>query len=310
MRVLVVGSYNLDRVFECQRLPAAGATVAASYREGPGGKGFNQAVAARRLGAEVYFLAAIGHDEAGAQACRLAASEGIHGDWVESEAPTGTAGIFLEQSGANAIAVALGANLSLSAEEVARRMRRMPPFRVLITQLEIPLAAASAALAHGRERGAITLLDPAPPRFDRSLLALASLIKPNEAEFLELLRQAGEALPETPLTALPDEPLHALCRRLAPGSVLLTLGAHGVFVSHGERRFGDEREFYRIHAAPATVRDTVAAGDAFAGALAAFLAMQPEAPLAAAVAFATRVAARKTERPGAALAMPRREEIE
>lgn len=117
-------------------------------------------------------------------------------------------------------------------------------------------------------------------------------------------------MPETPLTALPDEPLHALCRRLAPGSVLLTLGAHGVFVSHGERRFGDEREFYRIHAAPATVRDTVAAGDAFAGALAAFLAMQPEAPLAAAVAFATRVAARKTERPGAALAMPRREEIE
>lgn len=309
MSVLVVGSYNLDRVFALPELPTRGATLAAEYREGPGGKGFNQAVAARRLGAEVRFLAAIGRDAAGIEARELAAREGILAEWVECEAPTGCAGIFLETGGGNMIAVALGANLALSAVEVEERLAALPPPRVLLTQLEIPLAGARAALAFGRRMGAITLLDPAPPRHDPALLALADLLKPNEAELCELLRQAGERPPPEPLWILGDETLHALCRRLAPGSVVLTLGGRGVFVSHGERRFGDGVAHYRIAAAPARVSDTVAAGDALAGALAAFLDQWPEAAFADALAFAIRVAARKTERIGAALAMPRREEV-
>jgi ribokinase len=309
MSVLVVGSYNLDRVFACERLPEPGATVAARYREGAGGKGFNQAVAARRLGAKVRFLAAIGRDPAGQRARILAAAEGVAAEWVDSEAPTGCAGIFLDREGGNAIAVALGANLDLSPGALEARLGSLPAPRVLLTQLEIPPETAALALRWGQRQGALTLLDPAPPLADPELLALPHLLKPNAEEFRALLAGLGETLPPGPLLALGEETLHALCRRLTPATVILTLGAEGVFVSHGMDRFGDPHPFYRVPAAPARVRDTVAAGDCFAGALAAFLGEQPSRPLASAIAFAAAAAARKCERPGAALAMPRREEL-
>ncbi|MDW8478854.1 MAG: PfkB family carbohydrate kinase [Xanthomonadales bacterium] len=137
------------------------------------------------------------------------------------------------------------------------------------------------------------------------------MLKPNAEELGALLRARGETAPDPgELPSLADEALHALCRRLAPGTVLLTLGAEGVFVSHGEIRHGDAVPCYRQPAAAAPrVVDTVGAGDAFAGALAAFLDLRPGRPLAEAVAFAQRAAALKIGREGAASAMPRREEL-
>ena len=133
----------------------------------------------------------------------------------------------------------------------------------------------------------------------------------NETEFVQLLklRRLDAPAPDA-LAALDDEALHALCRRLHAGTVVVTLGAHGAFVSHAPDSLrGDAQPHYR--SAPERVQavDTTGAGDAFSGALAAALANAPEPPFADAVRSAGRVAALSTERRGAALAIPRQNDV-
>ncbi|WP_457395621.1 PfkB family carbohydrate kinase, partial [Roseateles sp. P5_E1] len=92
--VVVVGSFNVDHVWRCESLPAPGATIAGRYSTGPGGKGFNQAVAARRAGASTTFLCALGDDAGGAMARGLAEQDGFDLTAEASSEPTGTGGIY------------------------------------------------------------------------------------------------------------------------------------------------------------------------------------------------------------------------
>ncbi len=114
------------------------------------------------------------------------------------------------------------------------------------------------------------------------------------------------------MAALDGQRLHALCREVLPrGTVVITLGATGVFVSHAEeQQRGDARMFYRHAAESVTAIDTTGAGDAFNGALAASLVHAPDAAFAEHVRFANRYAALSTERAGAALAMPTRADVQ
>lgn len=313
--VLVVGSYNEDHVWTADELPAPGATRLGTYASGPGGKGFNQAVAAARAGARTGFLTALGEDAAAASARSLAADEGIEllAD-VHPALPSGTAGIFVDASGRNVITVAPGANAALSPEFVRTARPAFAGADVVLAQLEVAPAAVHAALALARETGAITILNPAPANAPTTpaLLALADILTPNETEFAALLaRHAGQTVDAGSLHALDAVELHALCQSLHPATWVITLGGHGAFVSHapGKDR-GDGNLDYRVPAHAATPVDTTGAGDAFSGALAAALAAAPEAPFHDAVAFAARFAARSTERHGAALAMPRRAELD
>ena len=140
-----------------------------------------------------------------------------------------------------------------------------------------------------------------------ALLAMADLLTPNETEFAAMLaRHGGELLPADAIAGLEPAQLHASCRRLAPAAtVVVTLGAHGCFVSHPPGRLrGDREAFLALAAEPAQAIDTTGAGDAFNGALAASLALR-DAPFATHAAFAGRYAARSTEQSGAALSMPR-----
>ncbi|KAA2285265.1 PfkB family carbohydrate kinase [Arenimonas fontis] len=313
-RVLVVGSYNQDHVWSTDALPAPGATRLGRYATGPGGKGFNQAVAAARAGANTVFIAALGDDAAAAQARRLATADGIDlRDQVCPGLATGCAGIYVDADGRNMILVAPGANAALSADFVLAQQDALDSAGVLLAQLEVAPEAVLAALQAGRERGALTLLNPAPADAPTSaaLLQAADLLTPNETEFAALLaRHAGRELAAEQLATLDEGALHDACRALAPqASVVLTLGADGAFVSHGHHRHGDTRGYYRAPAAPADTVDTTGAGDAFSGALAAALA-GGMTPFAEAVAFANRYAARSTERAGAALAMPRLDELD
>jgi len=180
---------------------------------------------------------------------------------------------------------------------------------VVLAQLESPLDAVAHALEAGRAAGACCLLNPAPANvaIDETMLVRADILTPNETEFAALLaRHVGEQIDADAVAGLDQPRLHALCRDLLPqGTVIITLGASGCFVSHPQtQQRGDTASCYRVAAEPAQVVDTTGAGDAFNGALAASLAQQPVLTFIEHVRFASRYAARSTEHAGAALAMP------
>ena len=160
--VVVVGSFNVDHAWHCAELPGPGATLAGDYASGPGGKGFNQAMAAARAGASTTFLCALGDDPGGALARRLATADGIALLTAASAAPTGTAGIFVDQRGRNSIVIGAGANADLDTGFVEAHAPHIGGARVVLAQLESPLASIARALEIGRAGGATTLLNPAP----------------------------------------------------------------------------------------------------------------------------------------------------
>ncbi len=311
--VVVIGSFNVDHVWTCTALPRPGETLAGEYSSGPGGKGFNQAVAAARAGAATSFLCALG-DDIGAQLARaLAVGENIDLRDARSALPTGTAGIHVDRAGRNSIVIGAGANADLSPGFIDAQQALIAGARVALAQRESPENAVLRALQLARTGGALTMLNPAPANAgcSRELLAVADLITPNETEFAALLdQQLSENVDPGVVASLDDAQLHALCRRLhAGGSVIVTLGAGGAFVSHGAQQRGDADACYRAAGERVQARDTTGAGDAFNGALAASLALAPGTAFREHVQFANRYAALSTEQPGAALSMPRRADV-
>jgi len=320
-RVVVVGSFNVDHAWHPPALPRPGETVAGHYATGPGGKGFNQAVAAARAGAPTEFVCALGDDAGGALARALAGDDRIALHAAPASAPTGTAGIFVDAKGRNSIVVGAGANAELDRAFVEARAAVFAGAAVVLVQLESPVAAVVAALQAGRANRATTILNPAPaPVLGAdavgALLAGADLLTPNESEFATLLGVLKLVPPDRDLSGeqvagMDDASLHALCRRLLPHrTVVVTLGAAGAFVSHADGVLrNDAQPCYRVAAEQVATVDTTGAGDAFNGALAAALA-GGGSRFADAVRYAGRYAALSTERAGAVLAMPHRSEVE
>lgn len=312
--VVVVGSFNVDHVWRSDALPPPGATHSGEYASGPGGKGFNQATACARSGAATAFVCALGDDLGGHHARSLATADGIDLRDQPAPVPTGSAGIFVDAQGRNSIVVGPGANAVLSAEFVDGHAAAIAAATATLVQLESPLEAIATALRLARESGRIAMLNPAPANVavPRELLALADILTPNETECAALFaRHLGERIDGEAIASLDSPRLHALCRDLLPGgTVVVTLGAAGCFVSHADGSLrGDDSAWYRLPAEPATAVDTTGAGDAFNGALAAALALRPGAPFATHLREAHRYAALSTERPGAAASMPTREQL-
>lgn len=313
-RVVVVGSFNVDHVWRAPRLPHPGETLAGAYSSGPGGKGFNQAVAARRAGADTVFLCALGDDPGGALARSLAEDDGIELLAAPSAAPTGTAGIYVDEAGRNSIVIGAGANADLGPAFVDSQSDALQSAAVVLAQLESPSDAILQALRAGRSAGATTLLNPAPANAgcEAALLSASDVLTPNETEFAALLAShAGGQLDPDQIAAMDDASLHAQCRCLLPhGTVVVTLGAAGAFVSHpDDARRGDAASFQRAPAEAVRPIDTTGAGDAFNGALAAGLATAPGAAFIEHVRYAIQVAGLSTERRGAAASMPWRAEV-
>ncbi|MCB1605405.1 MAG: ribokinase [Xanthomonadales bacterium] len=305
-RVIVIGSYVQDHCWSAEALPAPGESRIGQFSTGPGGKGFNQAVAANRLGASTRFVGALGRDPLGDTARSFAAGEQLDCAWFETDSPTAASSIVVDAQGRNQICVALGANDALPAGAASAATEGIARGDILVAQLETALTPIQQALDAARAAGALTLLNPAPinPGLNQALIAASDLITPNETEFMFLLRHLlGEQQPLDPITA-DDQALHQRCRQLSNGTVVITLGGDGAFVSHAEDVLrGDVRNCYRVPAAAVEVIDTTGAGDAFSGALAAALALHPDAPFADLVGFACRAAGLSTERPGTAPSM-------
>ncbi len=296
-RVLVVGSANVDFTVQVGRLPRPGETVSGgTLLVNHGGKGANQAVAARRLGAEVRLIACVGDDASGRAIQDALAAEGIGVDGVvrSSAAATGTALIVVDAEGHNQIAVAPGANRTLGVDQVRARAEAFTWAQVVVCQLESPLATVAEALEAARRCRALTILNPAPPP-DAPLpfLALVDYLTPNEGEAERL---SGVPVRDRAGAAQAAERL----RGRGAGIVVATLGADGALAQ------GPDGQCH-VPAFTVTTVDTTAAGDAFNGALAVALAEGRE--LEAALRFANAVAALACTRRGAQPSLPSRDEV-
>lgn len=300
--LIVVGSYNQDLVWRTPQFPKAGETRTGLFSQGPGGKGFNQAMAAHRLSCPTIFIAAIGDDALGNHAQQLATSENLPCNWqICKDSATGNAAIWLDDSGQNQILVDLAANRLLSAAHIDLHSAQFSKARVVLVQHEANSQASCRALAIGKKNGALCLVNPAPMLANNTeLLHLADIITPNESEFSALLQSHGEAYSAQDIALLSDQQLHVLARKLHCATVIITLGARGILLS-------TETGFDEINPPTVKVRDTTGAGDCFNGALASELANG--ANMLDACAFAVKASALKVETAGAALAMPIREQI-
>lgn len=307
--VVIVGSYVQDQAWLVERFGRVGETQRAhGFNTGPGGKGFNQAVACARQGVATAFVGVIGDDSFGAAAQQFAAAESLPCRWlIRHDQPTAASSIVVNAQGENMIAVNYAANEHLDPAFVCAQEDLLAGAKILLLQLENNLDAVAAALELGQRHGLTCVLNPAPvpPQLAVDTLRRAHIITPNETEISLLLEHfAGEQVDPGTLAARADADLHALARKLGLATVVITLGARGCLVSHGEDRRGDTAAYYRVQAENVAAIDTTGAGDAFSGALVAALVRFTGRPFRRAVVHANRAAAISTESVGTAPAMP------
>ncbi len=297
MHAVVFGSLNMDLTTYAPRLPRAGETLFGSrFQLSAGGKGANQAVAVARLGVETRFFGRVGDDMFGPPALQALRDNGVDagGVTVDREHGTGLAVIGVDEQAENAITVISGANMALDASDVDRAAAALEGAAVLLLQLEVPLAAsqALAELAHGR--GVTVVLDPAPAQpLPQAFLAAVDVLTPNEIEAAELVGNSVDSLEAAARAA-------EAFRARGAGAAVIKLGARGAYFAAAD----DEGH---IGAFPVEAVDTVAAGDAFNGGLAA--ALTGGLPLREAVRWGAAAGALAVTRPGAVPAMPSADEV-
>ena len=260
--IAVIGSANIDLVTYTDRFPRPGETIfGREFSLGFGGKGANQAVAARLCGAEVAMVARVGDDLFGPATMENFAARGIDTSRVLATpgVSSGVAPIFVESSGQNRIWVVKGANDRLSPADVDAAATVLERADFLVLQLEVPLETVYYALRFARQRGIRSILNPAPGQaLDLAQVAYADYVIPNETE--------AEALARMPVHSLDDA--RACAQRLLDGGVrrvIVTLGANGAL------RAGPDGMTH-VQAFAVQPVDTTGAGDAFIGSLACFLA--------------------------------------
>lgn len=255
--ITVFGSTNLDQVGTVTRLPKPGETVAGgTFSMAPGGKGANQALAARRAGADVRHVSAVGDDAFADMALDLLESGGVDlSSMRKAEAATGIAMIFVDAEGENVIAILPGANGTVSPQDADKGLAGLGAGDIVLLQQEVPQAATRRALEIAREKGARSVLNTAPFLPDTAELApLADIVVANETEFSLL---TGRPLAE--LDAAMADWVKNTGR-----TIVVTLGAEGARAATPDGAIS-------VAAHPVKPVDTVGAGDTFCGYLAASL---------------------------------------
>ena len=296
-KILILGNSNVDLVFKIPRFHHPGETILAeSLATFFGGKGANQAITAKRLGGDVRFITKVGNDHYGKSYRHHLIKNGLDQRLIleDNKLPTGTAVIELTPRGENRIIAFLGANGSLSLNDLKRLERYWRGVGVFVTQLETPLPTVERGLKKAKDQGALTLLNPSPPvHLPPPILSLVDFIVPNEleAQFLAGIKWKGKQ--EIRKTA--DRLLN-----MGVKNVVITLGPKGLF-------FKNRSEEIWMEAFRVNVIDTTAAGDAFLGALATSLS--EDKPIQEALKFASGAGALATTKLGAQPSLPTRKEL-
>ena len=298
--IVVVGSINMDLVARMVRLPRPGETVSGeSFQTIPGGKGANQAVAAARLGARVSMIGRLGDDSFGHTLRQGLINDGIDVSRVFSTADcsSGVALIGVETTGANAISVIPAANGRLTVADVESCEEIIAAANALVVQLETPTETVAAAIRIAKRHGVLTILDPAPAPVGALHQELISVdvLSPNQSE--------AEALTKQSVTdwASAEKAARDLQGRGA-NDVVLKMGSLGALV------LTRDGSVHHVHAEPAEVVDTTAAGDAFTAALAVGLC--EGRTLVEATEMGCRAGTLACMRFGAQPAMPTRAELD
>ena len=296
VKIAVLASFNMDLVMRAERRPQAGETLQGEFSMFLGGKGFNQAIAARRLGADVVVAGRVGDDEFGRRFLDALDGEGIDRRAVVVDPTTGTgiASIIVEPDGTNTILQAPRANRNVTPADIEHATAVLAGADVAMLQLETSTHGAIAFARTMRASGARVLLNPAPASpVAEELLAHADIVTPNQIE--------AEALTGARLASVDDAfAVAEALRRRGPDTVVITLGEQGAIALSASLRTHEPSIDIKVV-------DTVGAGDAFCAALAVRLA--EGASLAGALRFANAAGALACTKHGAEPSMPSGEAV-
>ncbi len=296
-KIVVIGSSNTDMVVRSERLPRPGESViGGGFMMAGGGKGANQAVAVARMGHRVLFAAAVGNDMFGDAAVAAYKRFGIDTTYIaRKDTPSGVALIMVDGAGQNSISVALGANNTLTVEDVMPALEQVESGDIVLLQLEIPMETVDACVAVAAAKGARVVLNPAPAAVvSEHTLSKLYLITPNQTEAQTL---TGVDVTDEATAQLASQVLvsHGVER------VVITMGSAGAYLY-------EDGKGVIIPACKVSAVDTTAAGDVYNGALCAALAEGQS--LQDALKFATKASAISVTRVGAQPSVPTREEVD
>ena len=300
-KVCVLGSINMDLVIKVKDMPKVGETILSkSFEKIAGGKGANQAVAAKRCGNEVLMIGKIGLDDNGKALKRLLEDDEIDTSLIfeDEKNPTGMAMITVNENSDNSIIVISGSNMKINESEIEKSREKIKNSDILISQFETPEDMTIKAFNIAKENGKITILNPAPAKeIKKELLKVTDIIIPNETE-AELL--TGIKVNDLDTAKLAGKKL------LESGVkfVIITLGEKGAAIINNER--AELVKAFKVNAV-----DTTAAGDSFIGGLSSKLNINDLnfENLIKAVTFGNKVSSIAVQREGAQPSIPTLEEV-
>ncbi|BCZ44002.1 ribokinase [Clostridium gelidum] len=300
-KVCILGSINMDMVVSVNKMPLVGETIFSdNFKLAHGGKGANQAVASRRLGADVYMISKVGQDAYGLEMVNSLEKENINVNSIfkDDVKPTGTAIITVNNEGNNSIIVVPGANMTLDLKEIDKCKEVIASSDIIVAQFETPIEVIKEAFKIAKENGVVTILNPAPAKeIPKELLKYTDLIVPNETEATTLTGVNVKDLESAKQAAnifLNNEVKY----------VIITLGDKGAAVISKED--GILIPAYKVNAV-----DSTAAGDSFIGAISTKLIKSNLNinSLVEAVKFGNKVSAIAVQREGAQPSIPFLKEV-
>ena len=297
-KIIVIGSSNIDMMVMTSHLPAPGETIlGGEFFMNQGGKGANQAVAVKRLGGNLIFVAKLGNDILGQQSVDYFKKEGIDTKYItlDENSASGVALISVDDHAENSIVVASGANMLLNEQDVDKVVEEMCEGDILLMQLEIPIQTVEYAARKAFEKGVKVVLNPAPARsLPKELLRYLFMITPNriEAEMLTGIKIVNDADAERVAKGI---------SAMGVQNIIVTLGSKGCLVREGDTS-------YCVDAFKVEPVDTTAAGDTFNGALCVGLAEGMN--LRQSAVMASKASSVAVTRMGAQSSIPHRKELD
>lgn len=294
--ICVIGSLNMDLVVNVDTMPKPGQTIIGSnFKEVPGGKGANQAVAMARLNGNVSMIGKVGEDGFGQTLINSLKNDKVDTTYIQtSKGATGVALITVDKNAQNSIVVSPGANFEVKEDDIDNNIEAIKNSDIVVLQLETPLNTIKYALNKAKELNKYTILNPAPAvKLDDEIIKNVDLLTPNETE-LEII--SGVSI-ET------EEDIQKAAQIMIEKGVkelIVTLGSKGSLYINKEKNMF--KKAYKVEAV-----DTTAAGDSYTGALA--VALSQDKNIEDAMDFASKVGALSVLKEGAQSSLPTLEDV-